>query len=144
MEEVVDTRRLDLTAAHPLGRVHRVDSALTRCLHRAVMGEMLMGNINDGYLEGLLRGYRSGILTSTDYANLCQCETIDGAAAPAPSRCAMSRKLPDGWLTPARPTPLLAQDMLASWLATKMHLSSPSPSPSPNPDPHPHPHPNQT
>ena len=50
MEEVVDTRRLDLTAAHPLGRVHRVDSALTRCLHRAVMGEMLMGNINDGYL----------------------------------------------------------------------------------------------
>jgi len=41
------------------------------------MGEMLMGNINDGYLEGLLRGYRSGILTSTDYANLCQCETID-------------------------------------------------------------------
>jgi len=41
------------------------------------MGEMLMGNINDGYLEGLLRGYRQGILTSTDYANLCQCETID-------------------------------------------------------------------
>ena len=80
---MVDTRRLDLTAAHPLGRVHRVDSALTRCLHRAVMGEMLMGNINDGYLEGLLRGYRSGILTSTDYANLCQCETIDGAAAPS-------------------------------------------------------------
>ena len=57
------------------------------------MGEMLMGNINDGYLEGLLRGYRQGILTSTDYANLCQCETIDGAAAPAPIRCAMSRKL---------------------------------------------------
>ena len=41
------------------------------------MGEMLTGNINDGYLEGLLRGYRSCILTSTDYANLCQCETID-------------------------------------------------------------------
>ena len=51
--------------------------SLTRCLHRAVMGEMLTGNINDGYLEGLLRGYRSCILTSTDYANLCQCETID-------------------------------------------------------------------
>jgi V-type H+-transporting ATPase subunit d len=41
------------------------------------MGEMLFANINDGYLEGLLRGYRAGILTSTDYANLCQCETID-------------------------------------------------------------------
>ena len=48
----------------------------------ADMGEMLFANINDGYLEGLLRGYRAGILTSTDYANLCQCETIDGAAAP--------------------------------------------------------------
>jgi len=43
----------------------------------ADMGEMLFGNINDGYLEGLLRGFRAGILTSTDYANLCQCETVD-------------------------------------------------------------------
>jgi len=41
------------------------------------MGEMLFANINDGYLEGILRGYRGGILTSTDYANLCQCESID-------------------------------------------------------------------
>ena len=38
---------------------------------------MLFNNIDDGYLEGLLRGYRGGILTSADYANLCQCETID-------------------------------------------------------------------
>jgi V-type H+-transporting ATPase subunit d len=38
---------------------------------------MLFNNIDDGYLEGLLRGYRSGVLTSADYANLCQCESID-------------------------------------------------------------------
>lgn len=38
---------------------------------------MLFANINDGYLEGILRGYRGGILTSSDYANLCQCESID-------------------------------------------------------------------
>jgi V-type H+-transporting ATPase subunit d len=38
---------------------------------------MLFGNIDDGYLEGLLRGYRGGILTSADYANLCQCESIE-------------------------------------------------------------------
>ncbi|KOO28288.1 vacuolar ATPase subunit dva41 [Chrysochromulina tobinii] len=38
---------------------------------------MLFSNIDDGYLEGLLRGLRSGILSSTDYANLCQCESID-------------------------------------------------------------------
>ena len=34
-------------------------------------------NINSGYLEGLLRGFRSGILTSTDYSNLSQCETLE-------------------------------------------------------------------
>jgi len=40
---------------------------------------MMTANIDGGYLEALLRGYRAGILTSTDYANLTQCETIDGA-----------------------------------------------------------------
>ena len=39
---------------------------------------MLFANVDAGYLEGILRGFRAGILTSTDYANLCQCETIDG------------------------------------------------------------------
>ena len=57
------------------------------------MGEMLLANINDGYLEGLLRGYRGGILTSTDYANLCQCESIDGELAAA-GACARSRRVP--------------------------------------------------
>jgi len=38
---------------------------------------MLFSNIDDGYLEAILRGFRGGILTSTDYANLCQCESID-------------------------------------------------------------------
>ncbi|KAI9355994.1 V0 complex, c/d subunit of ATPase [Zopfochytrium polystomum] len=34
-------------------------------------------NINDGYLEGIVRGYKAGILTSTNYANLTQCETLE-------------------------------------------------------------------
>ena len=38
---------------------------------------MFFANIDDGYLEGMLRGYRAGVLASSDYANLCQCETID-------------------------------------------------------------------
>jgi len=38
---------------------------------------MLFFNIDDGYLEGLLRGYRAGILTDQDYVNLRQCETIE-------------------------------------------------------------------
>ena len=35
-------------------------------------------NVDNGYLEGLLRGFRSGILNKTEYLNLVQCETIDG------------------------------------------------------------------
>ncbi|XP_055347091.1 V-type proton ATPase subunit d-like [Paramacrobiotus metropolitanus] len=34
-------------------------------------------NIDDGYLEGLIRGFKAGILNRTDYLNLVQCETID-------------------------------------------------------------------
>lgn len=43
---------------------------------------MMTANVDGGYLEALLRGYRAGILTSTDYANLTQCESIDGACWP--------------------------------------------------------------
>lgn len=32
-----------------------------------------------GYLEGVVRGYKGGILTQNHYANLTQCETIEGA-----------------------------------------------------------------
>jgi len=35
-------------------------------------------NIDHGYLEGLIRGFKSGLLTTTDYANLVQCETLEG------------------------------------------------------------------
>ena len=35
-------------------------------------------NIDHGYLEGLLRGFKGGILKQTDYLNLVQCETLDG------------------------------------------------------------------
>ncbi len=37
-------------------------------------------NMDDGYFEGLVRGFRSGILRRADYMNLAQCETLDGAA----------------------------------------------------------------
>ena len=64
-------RRVPCTTAHSTLRV----LAFPNSPHEA----MLFSNIDDGYLEGLLRGYRAGILTSTDYQNLSQCETIDGA-----------------------------------------------------------------
>lgn len=37
-----------------------------------------MFNIDNGYLEGLCRGFKNGILKQTDYLNLVQCETLDG------------------------------------------------------------------
>lgn len=34
-------------------------------------------NTDHGYLEGLVRGMKAGILTQTDYQNLAQCDTLD-------------------------------------------------------------------
>ncbi|KAJ1959743.1 H(+)-transporting V0 sector ATPase subunit d [Dipsacomyces acuminosporus] len=34
-------------------------------------------NVDAGYLEGVLRGYRDGLVTSHQYLNLTQCETMD-------------------------------------------------------------------
>eukprot|EP00002_Diphylleia_rotans_P005699 TRINITY_DN1487_c0_g1_i1.p1 TRINITY_DN1487_c0_g1~~TRINITY_DN1487_c0_g1_i1.p1 ORF type:complete len:345 (-),score=73.66 TRINITY_DN1487_c0_g1_i1:186-1220(-) len=38
---------------------------------------MLSFNIDEGFLEAIVRGYRSGILTSIDYTNLTQCDTLE-------------------------------------------------------------------
>lgn len=34
-------------------------------------------NVDHGYLEGLVRGCKAGLLTRQDYANLVQCETLE-------------------------------------------------------------------
>jgi V-type H+-transporting ATPase subunit d len=41
-------------------------------------------NIDDGFPEAIVRGYRSGILTPADYANLTQCETLEGTKCFSP------------------------------------------------------------
>lgn len=45
-----------------------------------------MFNVDNGYLEGLVRGFRSGIMSRADYLNLVQCETIEGMLIGAISR----------------------------------------------------------
>jgi len=40
-------------------------------------GGMTTFNMNDGYLEALVRGFRSGLLGRTDYDNLIQCDTLE-------------------------------------------------------------------
>jgi V-type H+-transporting ATPase subunit d len=42
-----------------------------------MFGDILF-NVDHGYLEGLVRGFKSGILRAQDYSNLVQCETLDG------------------------------------------------------------------
>lgn len=38
----------------------------------------LFFNVDHGYLEGLVRGCKASLLTQQDYANLVQCETLEG------------------------------------------------------------------
>jgi len=44
--------------------------------------EGLFYNADDGYLEAIVRGYRSSILNNTSYINLTQCETLEGKFLP--------------------------------------------------------------
>ncbi|GAA5883684.1 hypothetical protein JCM16303_004765 [Sporobolomyces ruberrimus] len=39
--------------------------------------EALFFNSHSGYLEGVVRGFKAGLLTQAQYSNLTQCETID-------------------------------------------------------------------
>ncbi|KAG5648431.1 hypothetical protein DXG03_005005 [Asterophora parasitica] len=39
--------------------------------------EALFFNVNTGFLEAIVRGYKAGILTQSQYANLTQCETLE-------------------------------------------------------------------
>ncbi|KAI9885082.1 MAG: ribose-phosphate pyrophosphokinase [Watsoniomyces obsoletus] len=39
--------------------------------------EGLFYNVQNGYIEGIVRGYRNSLLTGQNYGNLTQCETID-------------------------------------------------------------------
>ncbi|KAF2753556.1 vacuolar ATP synthase subunit D1 [Pseudovirgaria hyperparasitica] len=39
--------------------------------------EGMFYNVTNGYVEGIVRGYRNALLTNQNYGNLTQCETID-------------------------------------------------------------------
>jgi len=40
-------------------------------------GSLATFNIDDGFLEGIVRGYHLGLLSQNDYGNLTQCEILD-------------------------------------------------------------------
>jgi len=41
------------------------------------IGGLASFNAEHGYIEAMLRGFRSGFLKSYEYRQLCQCETFD-------------------------------------------------------------------
>ena len=58
---------------------------------RAVFPAMLESaelnfNADHGYLEGLVRGCKAGLLTRRDYVNLVQCENLEGKRRSCVSR----------------------------------------------------------
>lgn len=68
-------------------------------------------NIDDGFPEAIVRGFRSGILTPADYANLTQCETLEGTSL-------LSNHLWTVRFISVRGVPLW------SWPDMKLHLAS--------------------
>ncbi|KAL5336095.1 V0 complex, c/d subunit of ATPase [Aspergillus crustosus] len=71
--------------------------------------EGLFFNVNSGYIEGIVRGYRNSLLNGQHYSNLTQCETIDdvklqlapaygdfiGSLPPNPSTSNLAGKMTD-------------------------------------------------
>ena len=45
--------------------------------HSPIMAEMMSFNIDNGYLEGVVRGYRAGLLNASNYQTLTQCENLE-------------------------------------------------------------------
>ena len=61
-----------LTASTKWRRLPRVLSSMVKT------GGLSTFNIQHGFIEGLVRGYRSGFLDDVDYHHLTQCESIEG------------------------------------------------------------------
>jgi V-type H+-transporting ATPase subunit d len=64
-----------LSSPRPL--THARLCPLAQALEMTWGWEMASENVKSGYCEGLLRGYRGGLLTAADYNNLSQCENLD-------------------------------------------------------------------
>ena len=54
---------------------------------RTRLGDLNTFNMQHGYMEALVRGYRSGFLSESEYRHLAQCETIDGIQMCIRDRC---------------------------------------------------------
>lgn len=55
----------------------RSSSALSSAAAMSSFPELYF-NVDNGYLEGLVRGFKAGVLRQGDYVNLVQCESLEG------------------------------------------------------------------
>ena len=51
--------------------------AVRGCQKYKMFAELIF-NVDSGYLEGIVRGFKAGILKQADYLNLVQCDTLEG------------------------------------------------------------------
>ena len=56
---------------------NRIFTCHLSCIKQRIEMEGLYFNVNGGYVEGIVRGYRNTLLTGSNYGNLTQCESID-------------------------------------------------------------------
>jgi V-type H+-transporting ATPase subunit d len=42
------------------------------------MYDLIGFNTHFGFIDGIVRGYKAGLLTAADFHNLTQCELLDG------------------------------------------------------------------
>jgi hypothetical protein len=43
-----------------------------------ILLELTTSQVNSGYLEGVVRGYKNSLLTQNNYHTLTQCENLEG------------------------------------------------------------------
>ncbi|KXS99278.1 hypothetical protein AC578_6201 [Pseudocercospora eumusae] len=94
------------------------------------MAEGMFYNATNGYVEGIVRGYRNTLLTGQNYGNLTQCENIDdvklqlgpaygdflASLAPNPSTSALADKLLDKLVAEFRYVQAQATGSLAKFM----------------------------
>ena len=58
----------------------RLSSTTSVGLQSARRPSLTSLQVSTGFLEGIVRGYKAGLLTQGHYANLTQCETLEGVS----------------------------------------------------------------
>ena len=81
---------------------------------------VVYSQVDTGFLEGIVRGYKAGILTQSHYANLTQCETLEGAYYSTSARATYLDDVQTSGLSSAQ------RIMATSWQTSPFRCQHPS------------------